>query len=108
MNEILGGQILLHSGILQHARFVIYIFFLIILYISINFGMERSLLVERKNQRELKHLKSDYVSKTAKLQFLSKRTEVGKRLHQFKSTLKVPYDPPAKIVINKREYEQIH
>jgi hypothetical protein len=108
MNEILGGQILLHSGILQQARFVLFIFFLIILYISINFGMEKSLLVERRNQRELKHLKSDYVSKAAKLQFLSKRTEVGKRLERFNSTLKEPYDPPAKIVIKEKEYEQIH
>ena len=101
MNEILGGQILLHSGILKHANFVIYLFILIILYITINFGMERSLLTERKNQRELKHLKADYTSKTARLQYYSKRSEVEKRLIQLNSTLKASQDPPKWVVVKQ-------
>lgn len=101
MNEILGGQILLHSGILKHANFVIYLFILIILYITINFGMERSLLTERKNQRELKHLKADYTSKTARLQYYSKRSEVEKRLIQLNSTLKASQDPPKRVVVKQ-------
>lgn len=101
MNEILGGQILLHSGILQHASYVIFVFALIIVYISINFGIERSLLTERRNQRELKHLKSDYTSKSAKLQYYSKRAEVEKRLIELNSSLMAPVDPPQKIEIEK-------
>ncbi len=101
MNEILGGQILLHSGIIKHAPFVLFIFFLIIIYISINFGMERSLLIQRRNERELKHLKSDYTSKTARLQFQSKRLEVEKRLLQLNSKLKAPTDPPKRVVIDR-------
>jgi hypothetical protein len=101
MNEILGGQILLHSGILQHVRFVLFLFVLVILYITINFGMERSLLIERRNQRELKHLKADYTSKSARLQYQSKRLEVEKRLLELNSTLKAPVNPPKRVIIGE-------
>ncbi|GAB1474713.1 hypothetical protein MASR2M69_21540 [Bacteroidota bacterium] len=99
MNEILGGQILLKSGILEQARYVLFIFILVIIYISINFGMERSLLIERRNQRELRHLKADFTSKSSKLQFQSKRIEVEKRLLDLNSTLKAPLNPPGRIII---------
>lgn len=101
MNEILGGQILLHSGILQHARFVLFLFVLVILYITINFGMESSLLIERRNQRDLKHLKADFTSKSARLQYQSKRLEVEKRLLELNSTLKAPQNPPKRVIIGE-------
>ncbi|MFA6770377.1 MAG: FtsL-like putative cell division protein, partial [Bacteroidales bacterium] len=96
---IFGGQILVSSGFLQNIGFVLFIFALIVLNITINFGIERSLLTERKNQRELKHLKSDYVSKMATLQFNSKKTEIEKKLKELKSTIKPPIDPPIRVVI---------
>ncbi len=101
ISEIMGGQILLHSGILQQARFVLYVFVLIILYISINFGIERSQLRERRNQRELKHLKADYTSKSAKLLYQSKRAEIEKRLNEYNSKLVKPTEPPRRIIIDR-------
>lgn len=101
LTEILGGQILLSTGILKQARFVLYVFVLIILYISINFGIERSLLVERRNQKELKHLKADYTSKSAKLLYQSKMVEIEKRLLEHNSKLVKPTDPPRRILTDK-------
>ncbi|MFA5849639.1 MAG: FtsL-like putative cell division protein [Bacteroidales bacterium] len=101
ISEIMGGQILLHSGILQQARFVLYIFVLIILYISINFGIEKSMLTERRNQKELKNLKADYTSKSSKLMYQSKRAEVEKRLFEQNSKLIIPTEPPRRILIEK-------
>lgn len=100
-SEIMGGQILLRSGILQHAKFVLYVFALIILYISINFGIERSLLIERRNQKELKHLKADYTSKSSKLLYQSKRAEIEARLLEQNSNLVKPIEPPGRIIIEK-------
>ncbi len=99
MNEILGGQVLLRSGISQNPGFVVFLFILVILYININFGIERSLLTERRNQRELKHLKSDFVSKSSKLQYSSKRIEIEKKLKELESTLTPPIDPPARVTM---------
>ena len=97
----MGGQILLNSGILQQSKFVLYIFVLIILYISINFGMESSLLTERRNQRELKNLKADFTSKSAKLLYQSKRGEIEKRLQEYNSKLVKPTEPAGRIIIEK-------
>ncbi|MEA4867820.1 MAG: hypothetical protein EOM61_01415 [Bacteroidia bacterium] len=102
MNEILGGQILLHSGILQHARFVLLVFVLVIIYIALNFSVEQSLRIERRNNAELKHLKSDYISKSARLQYSSKRDEVEKKLKNLGSELKPPVDPPLRIIMEER------
>jgi hypothetical protein len=100
--EIMGGGFLLQSGILQHINFVIFIFGLIILYIGINFGIERSLLTERQNQRELKHLKADYTSKYARLLYQSKRVEIENRLKLYNSNLKLPSEPPRRLVMEKK------
>jgi len=97
-NEILGGQIWLHSGVLRQIWFILYLFFLVILYITINFSMEQSLLLERRNARELIHLKSDFTSKSAKLQYESKRIEVENKLNRLNSTLKAPENPPGRVI----------
>jgi len=101
MNEILGGQILINKVILQNLGFVLFIFVLVIMNIMINFGMERSLIKERRNQRELKHLKADYITKMATLQYNSKKTEVEKKLQELGSTLKPPIDPPIRVIMEK-------
>ncbi len=99
MNELLGGQILLHSGISQNPSFVIFLFTIALLNITISFGVERSLLTERRNQREIKHLKSDYISKMATLQYSSKRTEIEKKLKELESTITPPIDPPLRVIM---------
>lgn len=101
LSDIMGGQILLQSGILQQSKFVLYVFFLIILYITINFGIEKSLLTERRNQKELKNLKADYTSKSSKLLYQSKRDEIEKRLLEYNSKLIKPTEPPGRLIIEK-------
>lgn len=100
ISEILGGRILLRDEVSNNLGFFAFLFVLAIFYIYINFGIERSLLTERRNQRELKHLKSDYISKLAKLQYSSKRTEIEKKLKKLGSTLKPPVDPPTRVTID--------
>ena len=100
VSEIFGGQILLHSGILQQLGFVLYLFGLVIFYITLNLWIEDSLVLERHNQREIKHLKADYTSKKAKLLYQSKRIEIEKKLIEYESQLKAPVDPPGVIEIN--------
>ncbi len=102
-SEIMGGGFLVQSGILRHINFVLFVFVLIILYIGINFGIERSLLTERQNQRELKHLKADYTSKSARLLNQSKRVEIENRLRENGSKLKLPSEPPGRLVMEEMQ-----
>ena len=100
VSEIMGGQILIHSGILQQMGFVLYLFGLVIFYISLNFSIESKLITERHNQRELKNLKADYTGKRARLLYQSKRTEIEKKLIEYESKLKPPVNPPAYIKLD--------
>lgn len=77
--------------------FVLYLFFLVILYISINLGVAKTQLTQRRNQRELKNLKADYTSKTARLQYSSKQGEIEVKLKALGSKVQKP-DKPAKLV----------
>ena len=90
-SDILGGQILSKSKVDQY--FILYVFALVLAFISINLGVEKTQLTMRRNQRELKNLKADYTAKAARLQYLSKRNEVEERLATQDSKLKKPIDP---------------
>lgn len=100
LSEFMGGETAL-QGLEQHSKFVFYIFILVILYITINFGIEKSLLTERRNQKELKNLKADYTSKSSKLLYQSKRDEIEKRLLEHNSKLIKPIEPPGRLIIEK-------
>lgn len=95
--DLLGGQFLSKRQMAGQWLFIIYIFFLIVLYITINLGFERTQLAIAKNQAELKSLKADYTSKAAKLQYGSKREEIEERLVVSGSTLKAPEKPAYRV-----------
>lgn len=95
--DILGGQFLIRQKMTSQWLFILYIFFLILLYITINLGVEKTQLTQRRNQRELKNLKADYTSKAAKLQYQSKRGEIEEKLIRLGSALQKP-EHPARLV----------
>jgi hypothetical protein len=72
------------------------------IYISKNYAMERILLAERANTRELKNIKADYTSKASKLLEISKREEIEKILAVKKSALVKSETAPEVIITGKR------
>ena len=100
-SDILGGQILSRLRTVDQY-FILYLFALVIAFISINLGVEKTQLTMRRNQRELKNLKADYTAKAARLQYLSKRNEVEARLVQQHSNLEKPKDPAKTVKLIKR------
>ena len=92
-SSLLRGQIV-KDVLGRDIWFVLYIFLIIILYISVNLGVEKTQITIRKNQLELKNLKAEYTGKTARLQSLSKRGEVKERLEKQNSSLINPVSPP--------------
>ncbi len=103
-SDILGGQILSKMKMVDQY-FILYVFALVLLFISINLGVEKTQLTMRRNQRELKNLKADYTAKAARLQYLSKRNEVEQRLISQDSKLKRPSDPAKEVILVER-YKQ--
>lgn len=100
-SDILGGQILSRLRTVDQY-FILYLFALVIAFISINLAVEKTQLTMRRNQRELKNLKADYTAKAARLQYLSKRNEVEIRLIQQQSNLEKPKDPAKTVKLIKR------
>ena len=100
-SDILGGQILGRLKTVDQY-FIIYLFALVIAFISVNLSVEKTQMTMRRNQREIKNLKADYTAKAARLQYLSKRNEVEERLMQHNSPLKKPVNPAKAVKLAKR------
>ncbi len=93
LKDIAGGKILTNHRIIKQWSFMLYIFIIMLVYISINLGMEGTQITLRKNQRELKNLKANYSSAAAKLQYMSKSDEVESELIEKGSKLRKPKRP---------------
>lgn len=100
-SDILGGRILSRLKTVDQY-FILYLFALVIAFISINLSVEQTQLEMRRNQRELKNLKADYTAKSARLQYLSKRNEVEARLSGHGSSLSKPKDPAKTVELIER------
>lgn len=100
-----GGILMRRGGLMKNWKLVVYIFFLIILTISIHFGVKDTMLTEVRNQEKLKDLKAEYIGKNARLLNMSKRGEIERLLSVKKSTLVAPTLPPTNIIMpdNVRE-----
>lgn len=97
MRDILGGQFLSKQRMAGQWVFILYLFSLVLAYITINLSIESTQLSIRRNQRELKNLKADYTAKAARLQYLSKRNEVEIRLIEHGSNLQKPVNPAKEV-----------
>ncbi len=96
-NNLLGGAFLTRSQMAGQWVFILYIFGLIFLYITLNLAVINTQKASSRNQRELKNLKADYTSKEAKLQAQSSRSEIILRLQQSGSSLKDPSEPAKRV-----------
>lgn len=104
-NDLLGGQFLSKSKMTGQWLFILYLFLLILLYITINLGVQKTQLAQSKNLRDLKNLKADYTSKAAKLQNQSSREQIKTKLQENGSTLKSPVHPAYIIKVPKETAE---
>ena len=96
-NNLLGGAFLTRSQMAGQWVFILYIFGLIFLYITLNLAVINTQKASSRNQRELKNRKADYTSKEAKLQAQSSRSEIILRLQQSGSSLKDPSEPAKRV-----------
>ena len=64
IGNILGGQILVRGGgLIKHWKFVLYVFLLVILYISFRFEVRDTMMEEVQNEETLKDLRAEYSNK---------------------------------------------
>ncbi|MBR2947131.1 MAG: hypothetical protein IKC17_00880 [Bacteroidales bacterium] len=97
--DIINGQFLKRL-ILRNWKYMIFLFLLIILYISLLFGIRNTKRNVEKNEKLILELRSEYLGKFTRLQYLSKRGEIETNLKKERSTLVPPSDPPTIVLID--------
>jgi len=102
---ILDGEPVLKNLVERQLYFILFLFALVIIYISLHYAVGQTLVEGRRLERELKSLRAEYTTCTTELLFLSKREEVSRRLHLFGSKVHAPTAPPKRIVMEDYSYE---
>lgn len=102
LEYILGGQVLAKSGFTRHWRFILYIFALVILYISIHFGIRNTMQRMTRNEETLRNMRSEYMGKYNRLLHTGKRGEIEQLLESNSLDLKSPETPPTRVKMEDR------
>ena len=97
IRKMFSGKLLMSDFVRQQRWYVFFLFLLGIAYISIHYRIERTVREARKLEQEVENLQAEYVTKSAELMRLSKRSEVLKQIQQRNLNLQEPNHPPKKI-----------
>ncbi len=99
LKDFIDGSILVNSAVIKLAPFVVLFFVLSIIYISIRNKTETAYRYKNKIEQEVKELKNESISITASLMYISKRSEVVKRVEKEGLELIESTVPPIKIMM---------
>jgi hypothetical protein len=103
--SVLDGSFLTRDNVVDNIPFLLFLFGLGIFYIGNSHLAEKSVIQTEKLNRELKELRSEFISTRSELMFVSKQSEVAKAVEPMGIYESVV--PPKKIVIKPEEqFEQ--
>lgn len=98
---VLDGSFLTRDNVLNNIPFLLFLFGIGIFYIGNSHFGEGTIISMEKMNRELKDLKSEFISTRSELMFVSKQSEVAKAVAPMGIYESVV--PPKKIVITPEE-----
>ncbi len=104
--EVLDGTFLTREKVMSLLPFMYFMTFIAVIYIANTYYSEKVFKEIRKIENELKELKSEHISITSELMFVSKQSKVANRVEQL--GLKESVVPPKKIVVTEKELENIN
>lgn len=79
-----------------------YVFVLVILYITLNLLIEKSMTIRQENDRIIEELRIDYTQKSLELVSIDTRSKVKEMLEKTGSDLEEPRQAPVKIEDNRK------
>lgn len=102
LSDILGGQVLvMKGGLIRHWKFVLFVFALVIFYISLNFWMRNTKQRIVSNNETIRDMRSEYMGKYAEILNLGKRGEIEKLIEKESLELIPPVTPPARVKMER-------
>lgn len=98
--DILCGQFLASKFIARNWKLILYSFVLVLVYISIHFGIRDTMRMSAANKDIIRNLRSEYMEKYNSILYRSKRSEIELLLNNENSKLIPPSMPPERIKLN--------
>ena len=101
VKELLDGRILADKVIRRNIMFILFLTFLGIFYIANGYSTEKLYKKKVVMEREVRDLRFESITTAAQLMFISKQSEVKRRVNEEGLELEESKEPPVKIY--KRE-----
>ena len=99
--HILTGRFLHNERVIKQLPFLGFLYMLIIVYIALGYYAEGLVKKINRADRDVKELRSEFISKKSELMQISKQTTLAKVLNQQQTGIKETVNPPKKIVVQK-------
>lgn len=97
IKSIFMGDFLTVINAHKNVPFILYVFVLIIAYITINLLIEKTMTIRENNAEIIENLKIDYTHKSLEVVSIDTRSKVEEMLRANGSSLKKPEEAPAQI-----------
>ncbi len=100
--DVFDGTLLTRGKVVRQLPFVLFLTFLIILYIGNRYHAEQMIRETLQMQNELKELRARAISTASELEFISRQSEVARRVEEDALGLKEAVTPPFKVEVEKQ------
>jgi hypothetical protein len=105
MREIIDGSLLTRQNVIKQLPFILFITLLAALYIGNRYHAEKLTRLSTSLERDLKDLRSEYITTAAELMNISKQSKVIELINEHNLELEQSTEPPIKISVSKKELE---
>lgn len=100
--DLFSGDIIIKKGWDRYIWFIVYLFFLVILYMTWGLYVEDKMAQTRKNEAIIEELKIEYYRNELELTSLNKKTRIEELLiKNGNKKLQPPVEPPTILVVEK-------
>lgn len=103
LTDILDGSLFTNELFLRQVPMIIMVFLLALFSIAIRNSIEESYRYKNKLALEVKELKYQSISISASLMYISKQSEVVRRISSLGLDLEESIEPPIRIVVKEEE-----
>jgi hypothetical protein len=102
LKELLSGSMVSEKIILKNLGYIAFITFLTAVYIANRFNAEKITRETARLQKEVKDLRSESLSLSADLMFISRQSQVYLQVKERGLNLEELKTPPYKLLVNKK------
>jgi len=101
IKDLLDGSLIANDFIIKQLPFIVFLVILAFVYIANRYHAEKVIRASIEFTKEINDLRSEAITTSSELMFISKQSEVAKLVEKRGLGLKESVEPPRKIVIEK-------